>query len=283
MTSAVGKAKNAVVSTFTPNGDEKLDPEISLANMPTSLGPEIWVTNGQVFEMKGNYAAALDNYTKALEKEPDNLPALQSVARLQLRQDQYAQAIETYQKVIRVSPSAENYSELASAQQKSGQLNEAKTSIQKAISLDPNVPRYRNNLAGVLVSLGRSDEAVKELQGIFPPAVANYNVAYLHFMNKNMAATQQHLQLALQADPNLQQARDLLNTINQSQTGQTAKSIYNVANQVYQGAQGTPLTGSTTNHSAPGGGIPAMGTSATVTPQPTLQYSQLPQLPTISR
>lgn len=300
MTSAVGKAKNAVVSTFTSKPEGTVDPQLSLANMPNTLGPEIWVTNGQVFEMKGNYAAALDNYTKALEKEPDNVAALQSVARLQLRQEQYSQAIETYERVIRVNPTSENYAELASAQQKFGKLNEAQASIKKAISLDPSVARYRNNLAGVLVSMGKSDEAVQELQTIFPPAVANYNVAYLHFMNKNTAATQQHLQIALQADPNLQPARDLLNTLNNSQTGQSAKATYEVAQQIYRTAQGTPtgqpgLTNAQTVSGTPISGFqqpagqfpqlpqPPAGQFPQLPPQPAGQFSQLPQLPAVNR
>jgi hypothetical protein len=132
-------------------------------------------------------------------------------------------------------------------------------------------------LAGVLVAMGRSDEAVKELQNVFPPAVANYNVAYLHFMNKNMAATQQHLQLALQADPNLQPARDLLNTLNQSQSGQTAMAAYGVANQVYRTAQGV-------SPGQPGiAAQPVSGPSITGGQTPISQNPQLPQFPTVNR
>ncbi|MFO0941850.1 MAG: tetratricopeptide repeat protein [Pirellulales bacterium] len=280
MTSAVGKAKNAVVSTFSGTGTDKLDPATSLADMPSknSLGPEIWVTNGQVFEMKGDYNKALDNYTKALEKEPDNLPALQAVARLHVRQEQYAQAVDDYQKVVKVSPTAENFSDLASAQQKAGRLGDAQTSIQKAISMEPSVARYRNNLAGILVAGGRSDEAVKELQQIFPPAVANYNVAYLHFMNKNTAAAQQHLQAALAADPNLAPARELMNTLAASQTGQGAVAAFNTANQIYRSVQ-TPTTGTQTN------AVPVSGTATSGSFQATsaTQISQLPQVPQINR
>lgn len=280
MTSAVGKAKNAVVNTFSSK-DGQQDGETSLAQMPDKnmLGPEIWVTNGQVYEMKGNYTAALDNYTKALEKEPNNVPALQSVARLHLRQEQFPQAVDAYQKVVRVAPTAENYSELASSQQKSGRLTDAQASIQKAISIDPSTQRYRNNLAGILVAGGQSDEAVRELTQVFPPAVANYNVAYLHFMNKNNAAAQQHLQAALQADPNLQPARDLMNTLSASQQGQTAMAAYNTANQVYKNFQNPAAQPAPTNNSMPVSG----STSPSNISAPSLQYSQLPQLPQVNR
>lgn len=280
MTSAVGKAKNAVVSTFSGNSGEKLDSATSLAEMPSknSLGPEIWVTNGSIYEMKGDFTKALDNYTKALEKEPDNVAALQAVARLHGRQEQHAQAVEDFQKVVKVSPTAENYSDLASAQQKAGRLGDAQTSIQKAITMEPSVARYRNNLAGILVAGGRSDEAVKELQQIFPPAVANYNVAYLHYTNKNTAAAQQHLQAALAADPNLQPARDLMNMLAASQTGQGAVAAFNTASQVYRAVQ-TPTTGTQTN-AVPVSGTPINGSSQTAS---AAQYSQYPQVPQLNR
>lgn len=239
VTSAVTKAKDAVIAPFTSKEADGLDPETSLAHMPTSLTPELWVTQGQAAELKGNYPSALDLYTKALQQEPNNVPALQSTARLYSRQEQHATALEFYQRVINVAPTAGHYAELSDCQHKAGRTNEAQASIQKAIELEPGVARYRNNLAAILVSVGRSDEAVNQLQQIFPPAVANYNVAYLHFSNKNMAAAQQHLTLALQADPNLKPARDLMATLTQSQGVQAAKAAYNATENVYRTAQAT--------------------------------------------
>lgn len=238
MTSAVGKAKDAVASTFTMKPGEVVDPETSLAHIPRNLGPEIWVTQGQMAEMKGNHTSALDFYTKALEQEPNNIPALQSIARLYMKQEQYPGAIDFYQRILAVQPTAENYAELAESQRKANRIGDAQASIQKAISIDPETTRYRNTLASILVSVGRSDEAVRQLEQVFPTAVANYNVAFLHFTNKNVAAAQQHLQAALQADPNLQPARDLLTTIAQGQSAQTAMAAFNTADNVFRTAQG---------------------------------------------
>jgi Flp pilus assembly protein TadD len=236
MSSAVGKATSAVKSTFSQQSAE-LDPETSLANIPKNLGPEIWVTNGQLLEGRGNYSGAMDNYTKALEKDPSNLPAMESVARLHMRQQQYIQAIDVYQRVVQVSPTAEHYAELANAQHLAGKLTEAQATIQKAISLDPNVARYHNNLAGVLVAMGRSDEAVTQLQKVYPASIANYNVAYLHYNNKNMAAAQQHLQTALQSDPNLAEARTLLAAMSTNKGVQATMAAFDGANQIYKSVQ----------------------------------------------
>ncbi len=233
--SAAGKAKTAVTSPFAANSD---DPT-SLSNMPSSVGPEVWVANGQLNETKGDYTKALDNYTKALEIEPTNLSALLSTARLYDRQGQAPQAAEFFQKAIKIKPDdAALYNELGLVKAKTGSGSEAESNIQIAIALDPSNSRYRNNLAGILVDSGRSDEAVKQLEQVFAPAVANYNVAYLHASKQNLAAAQQHLQLALQIDPNLKEARELMNRLGGSGTMQAATNAYNVAGNVMQSVQG---------------------------------------------
>ncbi len=263
VSSAMGKAKDMVIAPFAST-PETNDPT-SLANMPTNLGPEIWVTQGQLYETQGKHEKALENYNKALEKEPNNEAALLSVARLYTRQQQNAQAETYFNKVLALKPQAVVYNELASVQQSQGKIAESQVSIQKAIELDPTSTRYRNNLAGMLVANGRSDEAVKQLEQVFPPAVANYNVAYLHFTNQNLPAAQQHLQLALQADPNLQEARALMEKISGSPTAQTAMAAYQTANQIYRTAQ-TAVTPS----------VPASGAVFQQPPSGTFPQATMP-------
>ncbi|WP_197356742.1 tetratricopeptide repeat protein [Aureliella helgolandensis] len=235
VSSAATKAKNVVTSSFTtPSGEVD---ETSLSNMPTNLGPEIWVTQGQLYESQGNFAKALDNYTKALEKQPKNEAALLATARLYARQGQLDQSNEFFQKAIALKPQASLYNELAIVQQQQNKAAEAQLTVQKAIELEPSNARYRDTLAGMMVSTGRSDEAVKQLEQVFPPAVANYKVAYLHFTNQNIAAAQQHLQVALQVDPNLKEARDLMARLGNGQTAQSAVAAYQSATQLYQTAQ----------------------------------------------
>ncbi|MEO8268662.1 MAG: tetratricopeptide repeat protein [Aureliella sp.] len=237
MSTAMGKAKNMVISPFGPPTD-KGDPT-SLSNLPDNLGPEIWVTNGQLYETQSKYAKAQENYAKALTIEPTNQAALLSMARLHVRQQQYAEAEQMFGKALAGNPQADVYNELASVLQKQGRMAEAQSAVQQAITAEPNSQRFRNNLAGMLVASGRSDEAVQQLSQVFPPAIASYNVAYLHFANQDMAGAQQYLQTALQADPNLKEARDLMDKINGSPTAQNAMAAYQTANQIYRTAQAT--------------------------------------------
>ncbi|MCC7334370.1 MAG: tetratricopeptide repeat protein [Pirellulaceae bacterium] len=237
MSTAMVKAKNIVTSPFAPSTD-KGDPT-SLSNLPDSLGPEIWVTNGQLYESQSKYAKAQENYTKALTVEPTNQAALLSMARLHVRQQQYAEAEQMFVKALAGNPQADVYNELASILQKQGRMAEAQSAVQQAIAAEPSSQRFRNNLAGMLVASGRSDEAVQQLSQVFPPAIASYNVAYLHFANQDLAGAQQYLQTALQADPNLKEARDLMDKINGSPTAQNAVAAYQTANQIYRTAQAT--------------------------------------------
>lgn len=268
VSSAMGKAKDMVVSPFVETSSN--DDPTSLANMPKDLGPEIWVTQGQLYETQGKHEKALENYSKALEKEPNNEAALLSVARLYTRQQDYAQAETYFGQVLSLKPQAVIYNELASVQQSQGKLAESQTSIQRAIELDPTSSRYRNNLAGMLVAAGQSAEAVKQLEHVFPPAVAHYNVAFLHFSNNNMVAAQQHLQTALQADPNMKEARALMDKIVGSPTTQGAMAAYQTANQIYRTAQASVAPTNPANAAvfqpAPGGPLPTTGYGATTTP-----------------
>jgi Tfp pilus assembly protein PilF len=264
VSSAYSKTKSVVTSPFANKKPGSEDPT-SLSHMPTNLGPEIWVTNGQLYETQGNFAKALDNYTKALELEPTNQAALISTARLYERQSQHEKATDFFHKAIAVKPEASTFNELAMAYNGLGRQVEAQEAVRQAIRMDPANARYRNNLAGMLVAEGRSDDAVANLQEIFPPAVANYNVAYLHFSNKNIAAAQQHLQTAMQLDPNLTQARELSNQIASNPATQSAVAVYQAAGNIYRTAEATVSPTVQANQAILQAGANAVGTPSAPT------------------
>jgi Tfp pilus assembly protein PilF len=205
---------------------------------------------GHLDESQGNYAKALDSYSKALELEPKNASALLSMARLYERQQEKDKAVDFYRKAALSAPNdAAIFADLGSLQARSGNLTEARTELQKAVNLDPKSTSYRSALAGVLLDSGNSEAAMTELQQVNSPAMANYQMAYLHFARKNVPATQQYLGSALQIDPNLKPARDLMasmggaQAINQMaqrghETVQQAQGIYQQAGAVGANLQG---------------------------------------------
>ncbi len=247
VSSAYGKAKTAITSPFAAT-TETGDP-VSLGSKPT-VDPELHVMNGQLHESQGNYAKALDSYSKALEKEPKNPSALLSTARLYERQNEKEKAVEFYQKAAAVAPNnAATFADLGSLHARTGNLTAARGELQKAVNLDPKSTSYRSALAGVMLDSGNADAALAELNQVNSPAMSNYQMAYLHFTRKNVPATQQYLNSALQIDPNLKPARDLmasmggLQNINQmaqqgQQSVQQAQGIYHQVGAMGANVQG---------------------------------------------
>jgi tetratricopeptide (TPR) repeat protein len=238
VTSAYGKAKTAITAPFSPptTGAPASDSTTTPLTKSGSIGPEVYVMTGQLHESKGDYAKALDSYSKALESEPKNISALLSMARLYDRQNEKEKSISFFNKAIEVAPNnAASYSELGAVYVKSGNLNAAKEQFQKAVNLDPKNANHRSSLAGVLLDMGNADGAMAELAQVHQPAMANYQMAYLHFTRKNVPATQQYLSAALQIDPNLKPARDLLASMG---GGQSLQNLAQQGNQWVGQAQG---------------------------------------------
>jgi Tfp pilus assembly protein PilF len=242
VSSAYGKAKTAITSPFGATDVAASDPATSATpGTKSTISPELYVMNGQLNESQGNYTKAIDAYSKALEIEPKNPSALLSTARLYERQNEKEKAVEFYKKASAVAPNnAAIYADLGNLQARSGNLADAKEQLQKAINLDPKSATYRSAMAGVLLDSGNADSAMSELMQVHNPAMANYQLAYLHFSRKNVPATQQYLATALQIDPNLKPARDLMASMgatqNISQIAQQGQNKLQQAQGIYQQA-----------------------------------------------
>jgi tetratricopeptide (TPR) repeat protein len=218
------------------------------------------------------------------------------MARLYDNQKDSTKAIEFYQKAIDAAPgTAEAYAELGNIYARSGNLKNAKDELRKAVNLQPKNRGFRASLAGVLLDSGNANAALDELGQVESPAMAQYQMAYLNFTRKNIPATQQHLNSALQIDPNLKPARDLMASMGGAQNvqqmvqqgqqaGQKAMGIYQqagaVANNVTSlfsppqaGSNVQPVSGAIPTAAPPVGTAsfaqPGMATR-TVTPVPPL-------------
>lgn len=292
VSSAYGKAKTAITSPFVAQSTEQgteSSPTSTLAKT-NSIGPEVYVMTGQLHESKGDYTKAIDSYSKALEVEPKNLSALLSTARLYSRQNKKDEATSFYNKAIEVAPgNAEIYSELGLLTAGSGNLNGAKDQLLKAVNLDPKNTNYRSALAGVQLDMGNADAALDELLQVHQPAMANYQMAYLHFSRKNIPATQEYLTKALTIDPNLQPARDLLASIG---GGQSIQNIAQQGGQWVNQAQGVmqQATSISTNvqnlwntqpsaNGVPATGISTASSNTTTGLMPAAPAMNLPALP----
>lgn len=256
--SGVDKAKTTVAGTSSTT--VPADDPTSLQNMPKSLGPEVFVANGQMWEASGRLDKAEENYQKALGIEPKNGPALASMARLHERRGNKEQAIAAYEQAIAATPNdATLYNDEAMILSGLGRHDEAAAKMRQAIAIHPSNKRFANNLAIVLMNAKQPEQAMAALQQVHRPADAHYNMAYLYAKEQNVALAKQHAMQALQIDPNLAQARQLLDKLGGPQLAQATAGAIQVANNTLQ----------TVNHVMAAPSAPPAPTSpATTSPAP---------------
>lgn len=217
---AFSKTTDAVTGAFR-FGEEKTSEEevisdpLSLANTPASVGPEVYVANGRLWESTGDSTKAMESYGKALQSAPGNPDALASIARLHLRQGNQQQAVQYFQQAIAGAPEdALLYNELGLALNTAGDYPQSVAALEKALELAPGTSKYANSLASVRFSGGDATAAYQVLLANNKPAIANYNMAYLIYSNGQVTGARGYLNQALQsqqqgvADPAVRLAVD---------------------------------------------------------------------------
>lgn len=187
------------------------DDPVSLETKPPKISASTYIATGRLLESRQEFAKAQLEYEKAVKAEPANLTALVSLARLQDRQGRPDLAIGTYQKALKAHPnSGLVYNDLGLCHARKRDLASAVAMLHKAVEIESGKPSYRNNLATVLVEAGRTDEALRQLQSVHSPAAAHYNLAFLLNHRGQADQARRHLQLALELDPGLTHAREML-------------------------------------------------------------------------
>lgn len=191
---------SAVTGVFTKSEEKAAsEPEVvndplSLSNRPDRVNAEVYIANGQLWESTGDFAKAMESYTRALESQPNHTPALASIARLHFRQQNYGEAAKFFQTAASTNPAeASLQNDLGLAHSKLGQTNLAVQHLNKALEISPGNSRYANNLASILYDAGRESEALEVLSNNNKPAVAHFNMAYLYFQSGKLVQARNHL------------------------------------------------------------------------------------------
>ena len=207
-----GKLISGKKSAVRKAEDAKRDP-IALSN-ETKPNTGLFVVMAQMHERSGNFAAAEEQYQRALKQNPASEEALLGYARMVDRQGDFQQANELYSQAISQLPenaTVRNDFGLCLARQK--RLDQAAGMLQSACKLKPQEVRYRNNLALVLVESGEMEEAYLQLSDVHPPAVAYYNVGFLLAQRGHHDAARHHFEQALKLQPGFQEAAQWLATL----------------------------------------------------------------------
>ncbi len=115
-----------------------------------------------IFTAAKDEKAAENELTMAIDSDANYLPAYSAYASLLAARKDINAAIEQYQKVISISPSAPVYTLLGILEDARGGAAEAETYYRKALEIDPDSLIAANNLAWLIVEThGNLDEALQ--------------------------------------------------------------------------------------------------------------------------
>ncbi len=129
-----------------PTGEWNTEP-ISLVN----ASREEYLTQAKKYEESGQPARAILMYRKAMEKQPENIQARWSLAKLYSNQQDYLSAISEYHGILVLNSNLPDiHYELAAANIKAGNSQEAKVEIEQARSLSKGDPRMEARLCLLL-------------------------------------------------------------------------------------------------------------------------------------
>jgi tetratricopeptide (TPR) repeat protein len=154
---------------------------------------------------------ARKSYQQALKVDPKYIPAMLALARLYEARDDHARALAMYDQALRLNPKdAGIWCDLGMCRARRKEWGEAITALRKATELDPENKQYSNYLGFTLARAGQFDESYNAFRKTQGEAVAHYNVARMLNHVGQTELGKQHLRLALQADPKMAQAQQLL-------------------------------------------------------------------------
>src|SRR5262249_9716565 len=144
-----------------------------------------------------------------------NSAALLGLARLYYDMNDHDRAVAAYQRALKQDPkNVVLLYELGMVHARAKEWNPALAHLKAAYEIDPNNKEGATTLGHCLARCGHVDEALEVFRRTVGEGRAHYNLArMLHHMNQDELC-RQHLGLALQADPQLVDARDMLVSLN---------------------------------------------------------------------
>jgi tetratricopeptide (TPR) repeat protein len=213
---------------------------------------EWYVQLGEAWLAAGEPEKAVAAYEQAVRLRPQAVHGLLSLAKGLKAAGQNPRSAEVLRQAIQVAPSdARAWHQSASLSWQLGQAGEAIEKLQKTIALNADLPGEYTTLAGILAAVGQADHAEAALRealrvdpydaaawdlagrakadkGEFPEALYNFEKAIRHRPGfapylydyaltlgraSQIDRAQEQAQAAVQADPNMAEARTLLGSL----------------------------------------------------------------------
>jgi tetratricopeptide (TPR) repeat protein len=162
-------------------------------------------------QMEQMYDQARKAYQQALKIDSKCVPAHLSLARLYDKTGDHTRAVASYHKVLDLKPKdAVVWHELGMSHARAKEWDKAVEGLTTAADLDKENKQFARSLGFCLARAGQHEKSYTALCRAENEATAHFDVArMLHHIHQD-ELSKQHLRLALQADPKLAQAQEML-------------------------------------------------------------------------
>jgi tetratricopeptide (TPR) repeat protein len=208
----------------TPPTPPSVPPSVKTAERPKkNAKAQTWIAYGNFHQRTAEHPEtapaqkqilreeARAAYQKALQIDPESREAHAALAQLHASQGDHNRAMELYRKLIDKHPKdGAVWYEVGMYHNRKKDWNQALISLHKAIELEPDNQEYIKKYGFTLARAGRPDDAVVCLGRVMHKADAHYNVARMLQHMKQPELCKQHLQIALQTNPGLAGAQQML-------------------------------------------------------------------------
>jgi tetratricopeptide (TPR) repeat protein len=201
-------ALNGIITQYARS--KELDKAHSRIDQALSAYPNVsWLhfLKGQIYGYQANGQAAEGELRRALEIDPNYLPAYSSLAALFINAKQEDRAIAEYKKILAIRPdNAAVYTLIGMLEDARQNYDAAADSYRKALELDQNSVIAANNLAWLYAVTGKGnlDEAVRLAQTVVQrnPNVAGFvdTLGWVYYKKNLYSAAVEQLQKAVALD-----------------------------------------------------------------------------------
>jgi len=155
-------------------------------------------------------------YQEALKLDANCISAYRGLAQVYLKLNDSDRAIETIHTAIKLNPkSGTLWSDLAMCHNCRKEFEQAVQCLNKAIELEPENRQFARTLGLTLARSGRIEPSLAVLGKAYGQDNAHYTVARMLYQLNQDDACKEQLRLALAANPNHRDAREMLSTLEQ--------------------------------------------------------------------
>jgi tetratricopeptide (TPR) repeat protein len=158
-------------------------------------------------------------YQEILKYDPNCIEAYRGLGRVYIGLGDFERASATFKKALEKQPrNAALYAEYSIVYSKQNKFPEAIRLVSKAVEIDPENQEFQRMIAVDYVCNGDIDKGLAAMTRARGPAAAHYYVARVYDRKGQPDLARAELAKALQANPNLQEARVMLDSMEGGRT-----------------------------------------------------------------